>query len=65
MGKDGDKSEMRYYNGVTDQEMNSAYGMKKLGIENVKPFFTRGHLFDLEALKGAMMEAGRRSPSPT
>ncbi len=59
MGKDGDKSEMRYYNGVTDQEMNTAYGMKKLGIENVKPFFTRGHLFDVEAVKGAMMEAGQ------
>ena len=59
MGKDGDKNEMRYYNGVTDQEMNSAYGMKKLGIENVKPFFTRGHLFDVEAVKGAMMEAGQ------
>ena len=43
----------------TDQEMNSAYGMKKLGIENVKPFFTRGHLFDVEAVKGAMMEAGQ------
>ena len=50
MGKDGDKTEMRYYNGVTDQEMNSAYGMKKLGIEQVKPFFTRGHLFDVEAV---------------
>ena len=59
MGKDGDKNEMRYYNGVTDQEMNSATGMKKLGIENVKPFFTRGHLFDVEAVKGAMMEAGQ------
>ena len=30
----------------------------KIGIENVKPFFTRGHLFDVEAHKGKMMEAG-------
>ena len=52
MGKDGDKNEMRYYNGVTEQEMGSAYGMKKLGIEHVKPFFTRGHLFDVEARQG-------------
>ncbi len=59
LGKDGDKNEMRYYNGVTEQELGSAYGMKKLGIENVKPFFTRGHLFDVEAVKGAMMEAGQ------
>ncbi len=59
MGKDGDKNEMRYYNGVTEQEMGGAYGMKKLGIEQVKPFFTRGHLFDLKAHKGGMMEAGQ------
>ncbi len=58
MGKDGDQSEMRYYNGVTELEMASAYGLKKLGVENCKPFFTRGHLFDVEALKGRMMEAG-------
>lgn len=59
MGKDGDKNEMRYYNGVTEQELGGAYGMRKLGIEQVKPFFTRGHLFDLKAHKGAMMEAGQ------
>ena len=58
MGKDGDMNEMRYYNGITEYEMASAYGMKKLGIEHVKPFFTRGHLFDVEAVKGKMMEAG-------
>ena len=59
MGKDGDKNEMRYYNGVTGQEIGDAYGLKKLGIENCKPFFTRGHLFDVEAVKGAPMEAGQ------
>ena len=58
MGKDGDKTEMRYYNGVTEQEMATAYGLSKLGVENCKPFFTRGHLFDVEAVKGRMMEAG-------
>src|SRR5215510_13843455 len=59
MGKDGDKNEMRYYNGVTGQELGDAYGLKKLGIENCKPFFTRGHLFDIEAVKGAPMDAGQ------
>jgi kynurenine formamidase len=59
MGKDGDKNEMRYYNGVTGQELGDAYGLKKLGIENCKPFFTRGHLFDIEAVKGAAMDAGQ------
>jgi kynurenine formamidase len=58
MGKDGDKSEMRYYNGHSAQEIGGAYGLAKLGIENCKPFFTRGHLFDIEAVKGKMMEVG-------
>jgi kynurenine formamidase len=57
-GKDGDQNEMRFYNGVTVREMNDAYGLKKLGIEKVKPFFTRGHLFDVAASKGRMWEAG-------
>ena len=59
MGKDGDKNEMRYYNGHTEQEIGGAYGLAVLGVENVKPFFTRGHLFDVEAVKGQMMEAGQ------
>jgi len=58
MGKDGDKNEMRYYNGFTGQEIGDAYGLTKLGIEHCKPFFTRGHLFDIEGLKGRMLEAG-------
>jgi kynurenine formamidase len=58
MGKDGDQNEMRYYNGVTQLEINSAYGLKKLGMEQCKPFFTRGHLFDVEAVKGKMMDVG-------
>ena len=59
MGKDGDKNEMRFYNGHTEQEIGGAYGLVKLGIENCKPFFTRGHLFDIEAVKGAPMDAGQ------
>ena len=58
MGKPGDQSEMRFYNGVSTLEMSDPYGLKKLGIENCKPFFTRAHLFDVEAVKGKMMDVG-------
>ena len=57
-GRDGDKAEMRFYNGFTSAEINDAYGLKKLGIEKLKPIFTRGHLVDIAAVKGKMMEAG-------
>jgi hypothetical protein len=50
-GKDGDKSEMRFYNGFTAQEINGAYGLNKLGVEKAKPFFTRAFLADVAALK--------------
>lgn len=52
--KDGD----RYYNGVTGKELNHPFGLKKLGIETVKPFFTRGILVDVEAYKGRMLDKG-------
>ena len=44
MGKDGDKSEMRFYNGFTAAQIGDPYGLKKLGTEKLKPLFTRGHL---------------------
>ncbi|MBR0696388.1 cyclase family protein [Bradyrhizobium lablabi] len=59
MGKDGDRSEMRFYNGFTAQEISDAYGLKKLGVERLKPLFTRAHLIDMVALKGGMMDAGQ------
>jgi kynurenine formamidase len=40
-----------YYNGFTGAEMYSAYGLQKLGIENVKPMLTRGILIDLAGYK--------------
>lgn len=58
-GKDGDKNEMRYYNGFTEQEIGGAYGLKKLGTEKLKPIFTRGHLVDVMGLRGAMWDAGQ------
>ena len=42
LGKDGDKSEMHFYNGFTAAEISDAYGLKKLGVEKLKPLFTRG-----------------------
>ena len=58
-GKDGDKSEMRFYNGFTSTEINDAYGLKKLGVEKLKPIFTRAHLVDIAAVKGGMMDVGQ------
>lgn len=58
-GRDGDKNEMRFYNGLTQQEIGDANGLKRLGIEKVKPFFTRGHLIDVQAARGAMWDAGQ------
>ena len=59
MGKDGDKNEMRFYNGFTATEISDAYGLKKLGVEKLKPLFTRAHLVDMVALKGGMMDVGQ------
>jgi hypothetical protein len=30
---------IRYYNGFTQEQVGGAYGLKKLGVHNVKPFF--------------------------
>ncbi len=59
LGKDGDKSEMRYYNGLSELEIGDAYGLKKLGAEKLKPIFTRAHLIDAMGVKGAMWDVGQ------
>jgi kynurenine formamidase len=41
-----------FYNGFTGDEMRNPYGLKKLGVENVKPIITRGILIDLASYKG-------------
>ena len=41
-----------FYNGFTEDEIANAYGLKKLGIENIKSFITRGVLIDIAGLKG-------------
>ena len=45
-----------YYNGMTD--IHGPQGMKALGVEHVKPFFTRGVLVDMVGLLGRNMTVG-------
>lgn len=55
----GSRGETIYYNGIKGKDLFGSYGLKKLGVEKLKPFFTTGHLVDLVALKGGMMDAGQ------
>lgn len=41
-----------FYNGVPAEEMRGPYGLRKNGVENVKPILTRGIYVDLAAFKG-------------
>jgi kynurenine formamidase len=48
-----------FYNGNKLSEFGDPYGLKKLGVENVGVFFTRGILLDVCALRGgARLPAG-------
>lgn len=59
VGKDGHLNEMRFYNGFTAEQMSGAYGLAKLGIEQLHPIIARGVLIDVAALRGAeSLEAG-------
>ena len=59
MGADGDKNEMRYYNGFTEAEIGDAYGLKKIGTEKLRPIVARGVLLDVAGAKGVeMLDAG-------
>ena len=49
----------KYYNGIDINEAFGPTGMKKLGIEHVKPFFTKGVLIDMVAFKGKPMDGGQ------
>lgn len=50
--------EDRFYNGFKLSEFGDTYGLKKLGVENVGPIFTRGVLLDVAALKGDRLMPG-------
>lgn len=49
--EDGSEQDV-FYNGYTLEEMQHPYGLRKLGIENVKPIVTRGILVDVAGYKG-------------
>jgi kynurenine formamidase len=49
-----------FYNGFKLSQFGDAYGLQKLGVENVGVFFTRGVLIDVARHKGvARMESGQ------
>ena len=58
VGADGDKNEMRWYNGFSAQEMGNPYGLNFLGTEKLNPIIARGILLDIAAVRDAPMEAG-------
>ena len=49
----------KFYNGVEGKDMFGPTGMKKLGMEHIKPFFTKGVLIDMVAFKGKPMDGGQ------
>lgn len=57
-GHAGDQSGQRFYNGFTQKEMSNAYGVNKLGVEQINPFFTGGVLFDIQNIRGRRMNKG-------
>lgn len=63
-GAFGDKTNILFYNGNRLSDMWSPYGLKKLGIENAPPFFTRGVLFDVQGLKGRVLDIGEEIALP-
>ena len=48
----------RFYNGHTEAQIKGAYGLQSLGVEGIKPIFTRGILIDIAGYKGGMLDAG-------
>lgn len=57
IGIGGEKGGL-YYNGLTGADVHAPTGVKALGIEHVKPFFTRGVLIDMVGLLGRNMKLG-------
>lgn len=48
---DGSEKDI-YYNGFTGEEIYSPYELKKLGVENIRPYVTKGILIDVAGYKG-------------
>ena len=49
----------RFYNGLQEADVVGENGLSDLGIEHVKPFFTRGIMIDMVTHRGGPMEAGQ------
>lgn len=47
-----DKAKMYYYNGVTEAEMADETGLKRNGVEKLRPITARGVLIDVAGAKG-------------
>lgn len=47
-----------FYGDHAAHEVVGPYGVNALGIEEVRPFFTRGVVFDIAGLRGRMLDAG-------
>ena len=59
VGSEGDKKEMRWYNGFTAAEMGNPYGLNKLGTHLLHPIIARGILLDIAGARGVdSMKAG-------
>jgi len=49
--EDGSQQDV-YYNGFTGDQLKSPYGVKKLGVEHIKPFVANSYLIDISGAKG-------------
>ena len=59
-GNEGDKASMRFYNGFTMAEIGHETGLKKLGVEKLKPMVGRGVLLDIAGARGVeAMDVGQ------
>ncbi len=59
VGPTTDKTQMMFYNGFTAADLSGAYGLAKLGTEQLHPIIARGVLLDIATARGVeTMEAG-------
>lgn len=54
----------RYYNGLTEDEINTPAGFKRLELSNLPPIVTRGILLDMAKVMGKQLQAGDTFNSP-
>jgi hypothetical protein len=52
IGPDGEKDQMRFYNGNVASDFSTATGLTKLGIEKLHPIVARGILLDFAGSRG-------------